>query len=173
MAGWREPAAGRGRRPGGAGRTGLAGFCGIEQRLWVGRALRNGRRSAPGAARSPAPGSLGVMRPEVGPGDATALTEAPDDLPEGGGDYLVAGRVGVDVRPDRRRSAHPGPLTDPGDVDRPGAHAWERGGVREARRAEGGLHVSGRNADGPEAGVEQRGEVTSRLTLQGLPALPL
>jgi len=36
------------------------------------------------------------MRPEAGPGDASALLEAPDDLPEGGGDYLVAGRVGVD-----------------------------------------------------------------------------
>ncbi len=45
----------------------------------------------------------------------------------------------------------------------------------EVRLAEGGLHVvSGdRNAEGPEAGVEQRVEVTSRLTLQGLPALPL
>src|SRR5258708_8765869 len=115
------------------------------------------------------------MRPEAGAGDASALLEAPDDLPEGGGDYLVAGRVGVAVRPDRRRSAHPGPLTDPGDVERHGAHAWERGGVGEVRLAEGGLHVvSGdRNAEGPEAGVEQRVEVTSRLTLQGLPALPL
>src|SRR5258708_10275071 len=62
----------------------------------------------------------------------------------------------MDVRPDGRRSAHPGPLADPGGVKRHGAHAWERGGVREVRRAEGGLHVSGRNADGPEAGVEQR-----------------
>src|SRR6266508_1151640 len=92
------------------------------------------------------------------PGDASLLTEALDDLAEGDGDHLVTGRIGVDVRPDGRRSAHPGAFTDPGGVARHGAHAWERGGVREVRRAEGGLHVSDRNAEGPEAGVEQRVE---------------
>src|SRR5258708_19568924 len=112
------------------------------------------------------------MRPEAGPGDASALLEAPDDLPEGGGDYLVAGRVGVAVRPDRRRSAHPGPLTDPGDVERHGAHAWERGGVGEVRLAEGGLHVSDRNAEGPEARFDHPLELTSRFTLHRLPPLP-
>jgi hypothetical protein len=126
--------------------------------------------------------SPGLMRPEAGPapdppcrgmpsgrphsdtaaarrpGDASLLTEALDDLAEGDGDHLVTGRIGVDVRPDGRQSAHPGALTDPGGVERHGAHAWERGGVREVRRAEGGLHVSDRNAEGPEAGVEQRVE---------------
>src|SRR5258708_7942096 len=133
---------------------------------------RAARRSAPRAARSSAPGQPRLMRPEAGPGDASALLEAPDDLPEGGGDYLVAGRVGVDVRPDRRRSAHPGPLTDPGDVERHGAHAGERGGLGEVRLAEGGMHVSDRNAEGPEADARQRVEETSRLTIQDLPDHP-
>jgi hypothetical protein len=182
MARWPDPAVGTGRAPAGAASTGLAGFCGIEQRLCVGLALRNRRRSAPRAARSSVPGQPRVDeaggRPRPGPacrgmpsgrphsdtaaarrpGDASLLTEALDDLAEGDGDHLVTGRIGVDVRPDGRQSAHPGALTDPGGVERHGAHAWERGGVREVRRAEGGLHVSDRNAEGPEAGVEQRVE---------------
>src|SRR5215471_20729669 len=86
------------------------------------------------------------------------LAEASDGLLEGRGDLLVARLVGVDVGSDGRWRAHPGPLTDPGDVERHGPHAGEGGGVGEVGRAEGGLHVSDRDAESREAGAEQRVE---------------